>query len=292
MFVAISDYVLENGGVVYGAGYEGRFRVVHKRACTKEQRDEFRGSKYVQSDLSGVFRQVREDLKKGLTVLFSGTPCQTSGLNSYVGSKLRENLLLVDIVCHGVPSPYMWRDYLAYLEKKQSDVICEVNFRDKIKFGWRAHHEIFKFKRGGVKIFSYTFYKHIMFRQSCGYCHFCNTMRPSDITLADFWHSENVDKEFNADNKGANIVLINTPMGRVIFEAVKDKLSIIPVDISKCMQGNLQRPTSPHPQRQQFEDYYANKGFEKTMKKFGLMGWRHKVVLYQKKFNRILSRFK
>lgn len=131
-----------------------------------------------------------------------------------------------------------------------------------------------------------------MFRQSCGYCHFCNTMRPSDITLADFWHSENVDKEFNADNKGANIVLINTPMGRVIFEAVKDKLSIIPVDISKCMQGNLQRPTSPHPQRQQFEDYYANKGFEKTMKKFGLMGWRHKVVLYQKKFNRILSRFK
>lgn len=84
-FVAISDYVLEQGGVVYGAGYKDHFRVAHKRATTKKERDEFRGSKYVQSDLTGVFRQVKEDLKNGLTVLFSGTPCQTAGLNAFVG---------------------------------------------------------------------------------------------------------------------------------------------------------------------------------------------------------------
>lgn len=84
-FIAISDYVLENGGVVYGAGYANHFRVVHKRATTKEERDEFKGSKYVQSDLDHVFRQVKKDLKDGLTVLFSGTPCQTAGLNSYIG---------------------------------------------------------------------------------------------------------------------------------------------------------------------------------------------------------------
>ena len=95
-FVAISDYILEQGGIVYGAGYKDHFRVAHKRATTKEERDEFRGSKYVQSDLTSVFRQVREDLKNGLTVLFSGTPCQTSGLNAYVGKKLRENLYLSD----------------------------------------------------------------------------------------------------------------------------------------------------------------------------------------------------
>ena len=117
-FVAISDYILKQGGVVYGAGYKDHFRVAHKRAATKEERDEFRGSKYVQSDMTGVFRQVKEDLKNGLTVLFSGTPCQTSGLNAFVGKKLRENLYLVDIVCHGVPGPYIWRDYLEYLEKK------------------------------------------------------------------------------------------------------------------------------------------------------------------------------
>ena len=148
-FIAISDYILENGGVVYGAGYADHFRVVHKRATTKEERDEFKGSKYVQSDLRGVFRQVKKDLKDGLRVLFSGTPCQTAGLNSYIGKKLRENLYLVDIVCHGVPGPYMWRDYLAYLEKKQGAEICWVNFRDKQKFGWAAHKETFKFVKGG-----------------------------------------------------------------------------------------------------------------------------------------------
>ena len=149
-FIAISDYILEQGGVVYGAGYTDHFRVVHKRAATKDERNEFKGSKYVQSDMSGVFRQVKQDLRDGLTVLFSGTPCQTSGLNSYVGKHLRENLFLVDIVCHGVPSPFMWRDYIAYLERKQGAPIVWVNFRDKQEFGWAAHHETFKFK-GGIK---------------------------------------------------------------------------------------------------------------------------------------------
>ena len=93
---------------------------------------------------------VKQDLKNGLTVLFSGTPCQTSGLNSYVGKKLRENLVLIDIVCHGVPGPYIWRDYLAYLEKNQGDTITVVNFRDKERFGWAAHKETFTFG-GGIK---------------------------------------------------------------------------------------------------------------------------------------------
>ena len=148
-FIAMSDYILEQGGVVYGAGYADHFRVVHKRATTKEERNEFKGSKYVQSDLNTVFRQVKKDLRDGLTVLFSGTPCQTSGLNSFVGKRLRENLFLVDIVCHGVPSPYMWRDYLMYLEKKQGAPIVWVNFRDKQMYGWGAHHETFKFKSSG-----------------------------------------------------------------------------------------------------------------------------------------------
>lgn len=150
-FIAISDYIIEQGGIVYGVGYTDHFRVVHKRATTKEERDEFKGSKYVQSDLTGIFRQVKEDLKSGKTVLFSGTPCQTAGLHSYVGKKLRENLVLVDIVCHGVPSPYVWRDYLAYLEKKHNSEIYYVNFRDKDMFGWKAHRETFKFVNRGVK---------------------------------------------------------------------------------------------------------------------------------------------
>lgn len=151
-FIAISDWILEQGGVVYGAALDKGFRVVHKRAINKEERDAFKGSKYVQSDLQGIFRQVRKDLLDGRIVLFSGTPCQTSGLNSFIGKKLRENLYLVDIVCHGVPGPKIWESYLAHLEKKLHAEVCEVVFRDKKRFGWTAHIEsITLSKIGGVK---------------------------------------------------------------------------------------------------------------------------------------------
>ena len=267
-FIAISDYILENGGVVYGAGYTDHFRVVHKRATTKEERDEFKGSKYVQSDMNTVFRQVKKDLKDGLTVLFSGTPCQTAGLNAYIGRKLREHLILVDIVCHGVPGPNLWRDYIAYLEKKQGDKICWVNFRDKEQFGWAAHRETFKFVKGRVK-FTYLFYQHIMFRPSCGKCHFANTKRPSDITIADYWGWEKTDPDINKDDKGVSLILVNTEKGREIFDAVKDRMTVIPAKLENCMQPNLQHPSVFNPKWESFEKDYERKGFEYVMKKYG-----------------------
>lgn len=289
-FIAISDYILEQGGVVYGAGYTDHFRVVHKRATTKEERDEFKGSKYVQSDMTGVFRQVKKDLRDGLTVLFSGTPCQTSGLNSYVGKRLREKLFLVDIVCHGVPSPYMWRDYIAYLEKKQGSPIVWVNFRDKQKYGWAAHHETFKFKNGGGKMsFTFLFYKHIMFRRSCGKCHFTNTKRPSDITIADFWGWEKTAPSFNADNKGVSLVLLNTDKGRKLFEAVKERLNTFPANLDDCLQPNMKHPSEIHPKREQFEKDYAKKGFKYVYFKYGEEGWRYK---FSSLFNRLCNKLK
>ena len=283
-FIAISDYILEQGGVVYGAGYTDHFRVVHKRATTKEERDEFKGSKYVQSDMTGVFRQVKQDLRDGLTVLFSGTPCQTSGLNSYVGKRLRENLFLVDIVCHGVPSPYIWRDYIAYLEKKQGSPIVWVNFRDKQKYGWAAHHETFKFKTGGKMSFTYLFYKHIILRKSCEKCHFTNLHRPSDITIADFWGWQKTDPNINSDDKGVSLVLINTEKGRKLFDASKDRMNTVQADIQNCLQPNMQHPTKIDRKRNEFERDYQAKGFNFVYKKYGEDGWRYKVDKIQIRF--------
>ncbi len=265
-FVAITDYALENGGVVYGVGYKDHFRVCHKRATTKSERDEFRGSKYVQSDLIGVFDQVKDDLKKGLLVLFSGTPCQTSGLNSFVGKKLRENLVLIDIVCHGVPGPFLWRDYIDYLEKKEGATITLVNFRDKEQFGWSAHKETFLFDGGKKRWYTRTFYQHIMFRHSCGNCHFCNTKRPSDITLGDFWGWEKDNPEANKDNKGLSLILINTPKGKKIFNAIKDKLDIFEATPAAFLQPNLRHPTKNHRKRMEFENDYSLKGFDYVFK--------------------------
>ena len=139
VFVAMSDYILEHSGVVYGAGYADHFRVVHKRATTKEECSEFKGSKYVQSDMNTVFRQVKQDLKAGLAVLFSGTPCQTAGLNSYIGKAQRKNLILIDIICHAVPSPSVWKDYLGYTESKFKSNVIKLEFREK-SIGWNQPH--------------------------------------------------------------------------------------------------------------------------------------------------------
>ena len=217
-FVALTDYILENGGIVYGVGYKDHFVVVHKRATDKLERDEFRGSKYVQSDLTDVFKHVKQDLIQGKKVLFSGTPCQTSGLNAFIGKRLRENLYLVDIVCHGVPAPYIWRDFLKYSEVQKGEKIIDVNFRDKTEVGWTAHIESLTYASGKRLARKYTrlFCEHIMFRKSCGVCHFANTVRPSDITIADFWGWQKTDESFNKDDKGVSLVLCNTKKGRAI----------------------------------------------------------------------------
>lgn len=122
--------------------------------------------------------------------MFSGTPCQTSGLLSYLQLLKQDisQLYVVDLVCHGVPAPYVWRDYLKYIEKKYHAKITDVNFRDKSQLGWSAHKESFKLGNKYLCVSTYTdlFYKHLMFRHSCGVCHFTNLKRPSDLTIADF----------------------------------------------------------------------------------------------------------
>lgn len=278
-FAALSDVVLAEGGVVYGAGYTDHFRVVHKRATTAEERDDFRGSKYVQSDLTGVFRQVKGDLKAGRTVLFSGTPCQTSGLRSFVGRELGGHLLLVDLVCHLVPSPFIWRDYIEYLEKKYGGKIVKANFRDKEHFGWSAHRERFVFDNGrevSTNAFTYLFYKHIMGRKSCGNCHFCNTVRPSDITVADYWGWEKTDEEINKDDKGVNLILINTEKGKSYFRKVGDRLLLVNAKIENCMQPQLCKPAKEDKDRGKFEVDYISGGYEYVVKKYGKDSWKQR----------------
>ena len=268
-FAVLSDYVLENGGVVYGVGYNGHFVATHKRAVTKEQRDEFRGSKYVQSDLTGIFKQVKDDLKNGQTVLFSGTPCQTAGLNSFVGKTLRKKLYLVDLICHGVPGPFMWRDYLNYLENKYKRKIIKVNFRDKA-FGWKSHKETFLFAGSTSSTsFTYIFYEHIAFRMSCGNCHFTNLKRPGDITICDYWGCERTDPKLGEDNQGCSLMICDTAKGLTFFESVRDRMNIVPARLENIIQPNMEHPSVLHPKRLDFENDYEKHGFKYVLKKYG-----------------------
>lgn len=285
-FIALSDWILDSGGVVYGAGYADHFRVIHKKATTKEERDEFKGSKYVQSDMNTVFRQVKDDLKKGLLVLFTGTPCQTAGLNSYLGKKLRKNLFLVDIICHGVPSPYIWNDYLTYVENKYQSRIVKVDFRNKIN-GWSsAHIETFVFENGYVvNLFTlrHLFCKHIILRKSCGNCKYANFIRPSDITIGDFWGWEKTDKDFNKDDKGVSLVLLNTEQGQKIFFKCLNELNIISTTTELCVQPNLVTSSILDEQSDSFMHDYSKKGFLYVAKKYGNLGVNYKIDQFKKK---------
>lgn len=279
-FIAISDYILENVGIVYGVGYKDHFRVAHKRATTKEERNEFKGSKYVQSDLDGIFRQVKEDLKQGNTVLFSGTPCQTAGLNSYIGKKFRENLVLVDIVCHGVPSPYIWQDYLTYLENKYKSKIIKVNFRDKSRIGWSGHIESFVFANKNkveLDVFKYLFGKNIMLRSSCGSCVFTNFNRPSDITIGDYWGWEKISKDFNDDNKGCSLLFINTIKGQILLNKISNNLFLLKSDKEKSVQPNLESPSVLDKKNTDFKIDFQRRGFKYVAKKYGNIGWRYLI---------------
>lgn len=279
-FVAFSDWILEHGGVVYGVGFKDHFRVVHKRATTAEERNEFRGSKYVQSDLRGVFRQIRKDLLEGNKVMFVGTGCQTSAIKSYLPKKLQENLWVVDIVCHGVPSPYIWKDYLEYMEISRGEKIIKVNFRDKEKFGWTAHKESYEFEDGETitsDAFTYLFYKHILLRESCGNCHFCNVRRASDLTLADFWGWQRTGSKINEDDKGLSLILINTEKGKRLFEDTKDRLNIVHATLEQSMQGHLEHPTELNHLSEKFKKDYIAHGFTYVLKKYGNQSWQYKI---------------
>jgi coenzyme F420-reducing hydrogenase beta subunit len=269
-FIALSDWILNQNGVIYGAGYTDHFRVVHKRATTSAERNEFKGSKYVQSDLTGIFPLIKEDLKNGKIVLFSGTPCQTAGLKSYIPKRLQENLYLIDIICHGVPSPYIWRDYLKMIEQKVGKEVIAVDFRNKKDFGWAAHKETFYFSKKQITTTAYKdiFFKHVTIRQACNHCHYANIKRPSDITIGDFWGWQKTDANFNADDRGCSLVFCNTEKGREWFQKIQSEINQIPAKIENCLQPNLIKPSSISPLRNKFEKDYIQYGIEYVTKKY------------------------
>lgn len=289
-FVALSDYILSEGGVVYGVGYEDNFRVVYKRSTTPEERDEFRGSKYVQSDMSGILPQVKADLKEGRLVMFSGTPCQVSAVASYIGKGvLREKLFLMDIICHGVPGPFLWRDYQDFLKKKEKQKLIAVNFRDKKYGGWHSSMESFTFEDGNTRTYTYRFYEPISFRYSCFQCPYTNYRRTSDITVSDFWGVEKSKAaQLGADNKGCSLFLVNTAKGEKWFYKIKTELEYMPVSLQESWQLHLQQPSKQDKKRSQFEKDYIEHGFAYVRKKYGDVGLNHYIGLIKKKLFKVI----
>ena len=272
VFTALTDYVLNRGGRIYGVKTADDFTAIHTFADTKTERDAFRGSKYVQSDMGKIIRQVENDLKEEKLVLFSGTPCQTAAVYKYVSLKLKEvpeNLILVDIVCHGVPSPRVWKDYVSWVENKKHKKVASVDFRNKEVFGWRDHVESLYFEDGSVfhsTFFRYLFYRHLIIRSSCFRCPY-RKEHLSDITIADCWGIEKADKCFD-DNAGISLVIPNSVKGEKLFDVVSEHLRKIEVLPNDVMQMALSENYGVPDEREIFWRDYRKMPLSKILRKY------------------------
>ena len=258
VFTLLAERIIDRGGVVFGAGFNGDFSVSHSFVETKEDLARFRGSKYVQSGIKETFGQAKDFLEEGREVLFSGTPCQIAGLQSYL-DRSYDNLLSVDIICHGVPSPKVWQKYIAYRENQAGEKARRIAFRDKVK-GWKRFSLSVEFsdqKRYSQTFerdyFMQAFLKNICLRPSCYSCAFKSLHRPSDITLGDFWGVQSILPDMD-DDKGTSLIFVNSARGRSMFSGIKGDMRCQEVDIEQSVRGNsaATRSVASHGMRETF----------------------------------------
>ena len=289
IFTALSDYVLEQDGIVYGCVLTQDFEAVHIRADSTHVRDWMRGSKYIQSRMNDTYKNVKYDLEADRKVLFSGTSCQIAGLKRYLGREY-DNLLCIDIVCHGVPSLKVWKTYLDWQTKKNQSKVKTVDFRNKREFGWRDHTETLYLENGqnvNSKVFTTLFYGHSILRPCCYKCLYKSVMHPGDITIADYWGIEKAAPEFD-DNKGVSLVLINNENGNEVFDAIKDRIKWQETRLEDSMQPPLIAPFPEPMNRRNFWNDFANRDFNYIAKKYGGAGMRNKFKQVLRKIKRKL----
>lgn len=237
--------------------------------------------------MNDIYKNVKHDLEDGQKILFSGTSCQIAGLKGYLEREY-ENLICIDIVCHGVPSPKVWKTYLAWQEKKNRSKVKKVDFRNKKDFGWRAHMETLYFENGRTinsKVFTTLFYGHSILRPCCYECPYKSIMHPGDITIADYWGIEKVAPEFD-DNKGVSLVLINNEKGKEVFAAVRNQLKWQETRLEDSMQVPLIAPFPEPKNRKNFWWAFENRNFDYIAKMYGGIGIRNKIKRVVRKVKR------
>lgn len=243
IFTLLAEKIIANEGMVFGAAFDKNWEVHHEEGITIEDLCKFRGSKYVQSKIENSYKKTEYLLKEGKKVLFSGTPCQIAGLKCFL-QKEYLNLTTVDFICHGVPSPGIWRWYIKnqiFGTTNTSSKLKDINFRDKT-YGWRDFQLTFQFKSStpisstnNANGYMIAFLNNICLRPSCYQCPAKSGRSHSDITIADFWGVNNFNIDLD-DNKGTSLVLINTNKG---LELVKNiNMNSKEININKALESN------------------------------------------------------
>lgn len=283
IFSLLCEEVIRKGGIVFGASFNENFEVRHTYAETLEECIQFRGSKYVQSKIGNTYKEAESFLKSGKIVLFSGTQCQIKGLNLYL-RKEYDNLILVDIVCHGVPSPRVFKAYKNKIIDKYGDEIRDIRFRDKTK-GWKEFSYVTEFKGGkvysetlGKDLYMKGFLKDLYLRPSCYSCTAKNYTSGSDLSLADFWGVELKHPEFD-DDKGVSLILSNTKKGKDILNMISKKIEILEADLEHAIKYNpcIVKSVEYNDKRESFFNDFNEENVEEVIEKYTKVLLRHRI---------------
>ena len=284
-FWALCEYVVGLHGVVYGCVFDIADRKAkHIRVTSLDTATEMHGSKYIQSCLLETFRNVKRDLLDSKRVLFVGTPCQIAGLLSFLGKK-HANLITVDLLCHCVASPLIWKEYVEQIEYLYRGRCIKVNFRDK-KYGWGTHFETFlikkdtkvKFLKEGT--FARLFNSGLISRESCFSCQFKTKERVGDFTIGDCGGIKRTSKEF-WDRKGVSLIMINNTQLDEACTFMYEKLECRSVDLCNVLQPALFKSIERNPQKDSFWNLYAKRGISGIVNSFGSIELRIRQLFWR-----------
>ena len=290
VFAALASIILEKNGVAFGCSFNRNMEPEH--ICINNLSDikKLQGSKYVQSNINNTYSEAKKYLEDGIWVLFTGTPCQIAGLKSYIGKEY-ENLITVDLICHGVPSAIFFKGYIEYLQDKLNGKIIDFKFRDKSK-GWGLMGKAIYENNGIVKeklihpLSSY-YYSYFLdgdiYRENCYECKYACSSREGDFTIGDYWGIEKIHPNVET-KKGVSVLLVNTQKGTNLVCNLKKYLNLIESDFQsvKLENSQLSKPTNKSSKRQLI------------LKTWRQGGWRLLADEYYKsnKIKIIISRFK
>lgn len=279
IFSVLAEYILGQDGMVFGAYLDENHELYHIGIDHVQDLYKLRGSKYIQSNINGIYCKVKEILINGKKVLFTGTPCQIYGLKQYL-KKDYENLYTADVICHGVPSQKMFDEYVAFLERKHHAKLVDINFRDKVKNGWSITLR-YTMQKGNKKRNYYLisplseyfsgFLGGYILRESCYDCKFCTLERPGDITMGDFWGYQKTRPELKHD-EGLSLLLINSPKGKELKD-VLEKSGVCFNEVSEetvrnSENKNLYTPSLRRSERDNIYKELNEHGFDYIAKKY------------------------
>lgn len=307
IFASVAANVLKASGSVYGCAYEQTDEALlpkHIRITDEKDLIRIQGSKYVQSDTGIVYTQVKEDLKTGIPVLFTGTPCQVAGLYGFLIGQDYPNLYTIDIICHGVPNARMFNDYLKVLDKRLGGRVTDFRFRDKAN-GWGLTAKIVYEKNGHeeVTIFNHEhssyyglFMKSSIYRENCYSCKYACSHRVGNLTVGDFWGIEKEHPEYLKQNggritlsDGVSCIMVNNEHGEQLINKFGNEIIIENSDFNKAAIANtqLREPSERNLQREVILENYRNKGYVFLDKQFNRQMFFFRI---RRKLRKILLR--